>query len=278
MATQGLAGFRLNNEDYLTYIGNSEPYLFGGYFLYFLKKMDPEKIKEMLSNVETLSYVPPNSKVMTDFFDFEEAYKKYTSNKKTKILILNVFITNSKYCEWAYIYNLDSEELEVYIGRNVIKALQAERYAIEPDDQNLKFYSCRLFAKVPYDSLDKTFDIFKSVTYYDHNTYIVDEKVDPKKCFQAVIDFIEYGIKNTFIKRIDVKLNENNHIELIEHYVPYEEGSIPEKMIICNKSSYKKIMELLNKIKEATRNENLIAIAHDQKSIRLIPGFINIEI
>jgi len=69
------------------------------------------------------------------------------------MLNYNDFIKNSLFCEWAYIINLDSKELEIYKGFQ--KEPNNNRYSIDaPSDRG--YYNCKLLMSI---SLDVARDI-----------------------------------------------------------------------------------------------------------------------
>ena len=142
MSTRGAVGFRLNGVDKITY-NHSDSYPSGlgqdvldflsGYF----KKGTISGLKKKVNKIELIdAKVEPT-------LEQQERYKKYadtgvSSGKLSEwyVLLRNLqgslkdfldagvmndgskFLSDSLFCEWAYIVNLDDETLEVYKGFN----------------------------------------------------------------------------------------------------------------------------------------------------------------
>jgi hypothetical protein len=64
----------------------------------------------------------------------------------------NETIKESVYCQWGYVINLDSNELEVYIGGQ--REPQNNRYKVDTPDK-YGFYNCKLFKSIPFDKIDE---------------------------------------------------------------------------------------------------------------------------
>lgn len=66
------------------------------------------------------------------------------------------FAKDSLFCEWAYVINLQTRELEVYKGFNKSAPVKDERFAKvgdEPTDRNKQYYPVRLIGTHSFDNL-----------------------------------------------------------------------------------------------------------------------------
>lgn len=108
MSTRGAVGIIFNNEEKIGYNHfDSYPSGLGNEILTFLKGKTIEELKNIFSNI----VVEDNSD--TDAWD----WKNHTFN--TKFEDVHRFLIDSLFCEFAYIINLDSNKLEVYVGFNL---------------------------------------------------------------------------------------------------------------------------------------------------------------
>lgn len=65
------------------------------------------------------------------------------------------FAKDSLFCEWAYVLNLDSDELEIFQGFNTSKLDESERFYFEETPE--EYYPVRLLKKFKFSELtDKT--------------------------------------------------------------------------------------------------------------------------
>jgi len=72
------------------------------------------------------------------------------------------FLYNSLFCEWAYIINLDTYELEVYEGFN--KDIKAEgRYKTLIPEPDQEYFAVRLIQTIPLDRIKDGEDVVKAI-------------------------------------------------------------------------------------------------------------------
>ena len=279
MGTRGLAGFRLNNKDYLFYNHlDSYPKGLGIEFLNFVKNMNSEKIRTMLTKAEI---VENSNKGISSYDDFLEAYSNY-KEKKLKLHLKNGFIKDSLFCEWAYIYDIDTKELEIYTGFNVIKVLQPERYAIEYNEFSPNYYACRLLTKISYNSFSKAEKILSQIDSNASRLYVLDDKIDEQKCMQVLAGFIKYVVErrnqgdSAFVE-IEMLKNKVDPIKL-NLYVEYPKEAELCKILVINKSlNCKKVIKLIDKIYKTIKNNHSIVVAYGKEAIELKPKFVKIK-
>ena len=108
MSTRGAVGIIFNNEEKIGYNHyDSYPSGLGNEILIFLKGKTIEELKNIFSNI----VVEDNSD--TDAWDWEN--HKFVAKFENK----RSFLTDSLFCEFAYIINLDTNKLEYYEGFNL---------------------------------------------------------------------------------------------------------------------------------------------------------------
>lgn len=145
MATRGLIGYRLNDKDYVQYNHNSSGPDYLGKRLMIAPSLDTVELRK---HVGQFICVDEDSKplkaqlklahrwVMQDGETFEETYARLKEKKdlawyellrdyQGNLLVweqgLKIWPDYNGYqwgfdCEWGYIFNLDTEKLEVYTG------------------------------------------------------------------------------------------------------------------------------------------------------------------
>ena len=189
MSTRGAIGFHLKNKDYLTY-NHSDSYP-GGVGIDVLNEVCSIKnwnpVKTFVSH---LTLVDENEKPSQKELNF---YADYAStdisirNRETWYSLLrecqgilmhymtgniqhmidsNNFIKDSLFCEWAYIINLDSMELEIWKGfqheLDPNNRYGQEIFTIvgEAISKNT-YYPCKLLLSFPLDNLPTRKDFLK---------------------------------------------------------------------------------------------------------------------
>lgn len=108
MSTRGAVGIIFNNEEKIGYNHyDSYPSGLGNEILTFLKGKTIEELKNIFSNI----VVENNSD--TDAWDWKnhKFVEKFEDERR--------FLIDSLFCEYAYLINLDSNKLEVYVGFNL---------------------------------------------------------------------------------------------------------------------------------------------------------------
>lgn len=141
MSTRGALGFRLNGQDFISYNhSDSYPSYLGQHTVDFLRARlaEPGGEDHLRSQVSSLRLVEENSVPSPEDIErfLPHANLRVSSGQPTewyvllretqgdpeKILDAGVmiegaaFLEDSLFCEWAYIINLDTREVEVYEG------------------------------------------------------------------------------------------------------------------------------------------------------------------
>ena len=179
MSTHGAYGFRLNNKDYVTYNH------YDSYPTHLCHVLIDEINNLNLSNPIVLQYAKDQiSKLKLvspfEFEDIEEISEKIRGNGEFDgdcsikhyingfpiMADHSEFLKDSLFCEWAYIVNLDTETLEIYVGgnRSDTKMKVCGRYAKEKIDRNINagknlegeyfdYLGVKLIASVPFKTL-----------------------------------------------------------------------------------------------------------------------------
>lgn len=169
MSTRGTIGFRTGKKDKVTYNhSDSYPTWLGAKVMSFIAETPEAELLEVATRIEL---VEDNSVPTPELI---EAYKGYADTdvatqsltdwycllRKTQgdleyyrnglrhMVDYSTFMHDSLFCEWAYIINLDSQELEIYNGFNKNKKGKG-RYAskyIAPDrpGQRVEYYGVTL--------------------------------------------------------------------------------------------------------------------------------------
>jgi len=166
MGTRGAYGFRIDNEDKVTYNHfDSYPTDLGKNVVDFVRSTP---MKELIAIANKIVLVDGNL-VPTD--EEQEKYAKLYANllvsdrslKDWYCLIRNSqgnlgaykeglvhmidsheFLIDSLFCEWVYIINMDTNKLEVYKGFNTDPFNAKGRYCIETSDEKRKYYGVSL--------------------------------------------------------------------------------------------------------------------------------------
>ena len=234
MGTRAAYGFRINNEDKLTYNHwDGYPSYLGGeltkQFANFINSPKTRLVKrdadgvyidgDLLcasqldvarKNVEALQLVsddvPPTEEQKKQL----EAYTNLEVNERTddtwycllresqgsisdilngKLLYMengNDFIVDSLFCEWAYIFNFDTQRLEMYKGFNKASDPRLHgRYANIKEEDRTEYLGCSLFLEIDFSVLTKLSDgqleevmgIIESDLYADEPKYFNGEPV-----------------------------------------------------------------------------------------------------
>lgn len=108
MSTRGAVGLIFNNEEKIGYNHyDSYPSGLGNEILTFLKGKTIEELKNIFSNITLVK----NSD--------NDVWNWQNHSFNTEFLDQHNFLNDSLFCEFAYIINLDSNKLEVYVGFNL---------------------------------------------------------------------------------------------------------------------------------------------------------------
>jgi len=166
MGTRGACGFRKNNIDKITYNhSNSDPEHLGDAVVQFcrftpienlhrifdlIQLVDPldlpteKQVSECRVWMHTGPWVPGQS----NWHDLlHKAQDGLIAYRKLRYMVDYAgFLQHSLHCEYAYIVNLDTCELEFWEGFQ-LQPTQGNRYGMQPDDSG--YYPCRLVMVFP---------------------------------------------------------------------------------------------------------------------------------
>ena len=169
MSTRGTIGFRVSENDKVTYNhSDSYPTWLGIQVMSFILNTPESELKDIANRIEL---VDEDSKPSSELI---EAYRGYADtdvatqtltdwycllrhtqgelehyrNGVRHMIDYSTFLHDSLFCEWAYIINLDTQELEIYKGFNKNKKGKG-RYAskfIAPDriGEKVEYYGVTL--------------------------------------------------------------------------------------------------------------------------------------
>jgi len=176
MGTRGVIGFRIEDEDKVTYNHwDSYPTSLGMKMVNTGRTFDAEQLAGAAQRIEL---VDGNESAPRDlqskyvkFLDNgvstgqpEEWYsllrdtqgslEPYIKGELDHMIDSQGFLLDSLFCEWAYIFNLDALTFEVYKGFNVDPHAPG-RYAALTSDDNAKYYGVSLIDAVNLKDLIK---------------------------------------------------------------------------------------------------------------------------
>lgn len=188
MSTRGAIGFRINEVDKVAYNhSDSYPSWLGKKVLKFVADNTIEELRIAAARIEFINDKVPPTKAQqaecANFFDgnvddgkrsnwyclLRKAQGDLNAFTKKRLRYMNdnsAFLSDSLFCEWAYIINLDSLKLEVYRGFNK-KPTGAGRYATlcdpSPDEQRKTYgrepyYGVVLITEESLDNIRKDLD------------------------------------------------------------------------------------------------------------------------
>lgn len=143
MSTRGAVGIIFNNEEKIGYNHyDSYPSGLGNEILIFLKGKTIEELKNIFSNITLVK----NSD--NDVWNWQ----KHTFN--TEFLDQHNFLNDSLFCEFAYIINLDSNKLEVYVGFNLNPNAPGRyaKYTLYKNDEKV-YYGVKLVEELDLSDL-----------------------------------------------------------------------------------------------------------------------------
>lgn len=185
MSTRGSYGFYKNGENKLTYNHfDSYPSRLGQDVVNFIKLNDDNSLENIFNSIQlvkeddypneveqlTLKQLGYGTQYRGKNLQWYEIIGPHAgdlgiySSGFTFMLNNNDFIKNSLFCEWAYIINLDSKELEIYKGFQ--KEPNNNRYSIDIPS-NSGYYSCKLLTSIQLDivrEIDNLEDYIKKET------------------------------------------------------------------------------------------------------------------
>jgi hypothetical protein len=183
MSTNGAVGFRLNNEDKISY-NHCDSYPDGlgvDVVEFILKNIDNiEKLKQKVSKIKLVQKTDtPTEKIIKKL----EKYSNFTVGDLSRydwygllreaqgdlnayckggyMLDNKDFIKDSLFCEYAYVVNLDENVLECYLGWQKTPDGKSRYQCEKPSPEG--YYHCKLLKSIPFDKLStkKLLNIYK---------------------------------------------------------------------------------------------------------------------
>ena len=188
MGTRGLWGFRNEGKDKLTYNHfDSYPTGLGETVRKFITSHPVDVLRKIASKIELVDgKSEPTEKQIKECSKWTDLSVSNQSTKDWYCLLKGIqsdpelysdyhnkhymidskdFIQDSLFCEYAYIINLDTEKLEIYLGfqktpqNNRYKPSTAECKKIKEEAKTsgcgTPFYNCKLHLEVPLSKLKK---------------------------------------------------------------------------------------------------------------------------
>lgn len=168
MGTRGCYGLRKDGEDKLTYNHHdSYPTWLGQNMVDFIKSTSIEEMNKIFDKIvlvkdndmpsdEELILWKLTEKIGTEKFDWywllrdTQGDLSYYKQDDTKYMVDNQgFIKDSLFCEWAYIVNLDTNELEVYRGFQTEPHTNRYTDYVYDSGSGDKYYPCKLITTYP---------------------------------------------------------------------------------------------------------------------------------
>ena len=178
MSTNGAYGFRINGQDKVTYNhGDSYPSGLGTNVIQFIKRNTIEHLKLIALG---LRMVDEDSWPSTDELEKFQAFRNENVTSRGWYQLLRYaqgdfealengldvmidradFLSDSLFCEWAYIINLDDAALEIYKGFNKDRSAPG-RYAITGHDDDSGYAGVALVKTIPLSEIQEAhLDIF----------------------------------------------------------------------------------------------------------------------
>jgi hypothetical protein len=130
--TRGILSFQKNNVLYSIYSNSdSAPNVLGNYILDLIRRWGIDALSTFIDNIELVD---------TDGFSIYDIDDCIENNTKFLLQDNTDFMHDSLMCEWAYVVNIDTNELEIYKGFRQSKPIGRFR-DIEPQG---KYYAVSL--------------------------------------------------------------------------------------------------------------------------------------
>ena len=186
MSTRGTIGFRLDGKDKLMYNhSDSYPECLGISILEECRTLltDKEEVKQIVKSIElvendstpTVEQIKSNrgftdvsvgTQSVKDWYcllrDTQGTIQPYIMGQTKHMLNGNNFIKDSLFCEWGYIINLDTNQLEVWQGFQ--KVDNTDRYGGTSESQ---YYACKLIKEYDLDKLPTKEEFLKDLKVED---------------------------------------------------------------------------------------------------------------
>jgi hypothetical protein len=178
MSTRGILGFRISETDKVSYNhSDSYPDGLGIQVLGFIREVDDVELKEIAERIELINEdIPPTAEQIKickeagtvdlnvstrsekDWYCLLrnaqgdlESYRKTAENPSPLPFMVDSsgFMTDSLFCEWGYIINIDTGNLEIYKGFNEDPEAPG-RYASLRGGENSEYYGIKLILELPF--------------------------------------------------------------------------------------------------------------------------------
>lgn len=170
MSTNGALGFRINKKDKIMYNHmDSYPHGLGQDVIDFIRNYSLEEMRENALRIQMVdTQTTPNKEQIEQCYHWNVGRVSKDDNPDWYSLLRGAqgnlsaymcglpymkdsqgFLLNSLYCEYAYIINLDTNELEFYSGFNKKPRKNKGRYANKPryGDKDPEYYGVVLIMK-----------------------------------------------------------------------------------------------------------------------------------
>jgi len=183
MSTRGAVGFYKKGVDKITYNHfDSYPSGLGNVMKQFFSETSPAQIEDIFAKIVLVdNYTPVSKQDRIKYAQFSnkevssgedwysllrETQGNFEAYRDTDLPFMidnKNFMEDSLFCEWAYIYNLDKDVLEIYRGFQ--RSSQDNRYKIEKPS-NEGYWHVALIKEVPYENIpDFDMDAFEKEIY-----------------------------------------------------------------------------------------------------------------
>lgn len=175
MGTRGAVGFRANKEDKVTYNHyDSYPSGLGSDVLSFIRRHSFEEIKNAAANIQMIdTEIKPTKKQIKECKPWTDLSVSEQSTDDWYCLLRSAqgnldayveglqymndsrsFLFDSLFCEYAYIINVDTKQLEFYSGFNKKARTRKGRYAsIQRDEAPNGYFGVALMWKISLDDI-----------------------------------------------------------------------------------------------------------------------------
>lgn len=153
MGTRGAYGFIIDGTTKVSYNhSDSYPEWLGQRVLEALSGHTLEGLK---ARARAIRLVPDTEKNYWRLRDFQGDMAALLDGRCQEMIDNSEFLADSLFCEWAYLVNLDTEELEVYRGFNENPNAPGRYAALRVPDS--RFYGVALVQTFPLDELPENY-------------------------------------------------------------------------------------------------------------------------
>lgn len=171
MGTRGAYGLRKNGKDKITYNHfDSDPDWLGKAIVEFIQTTPVEEIKKIFDKLvmvdDAASPAPRTAKLYQESLNSSVGggtkltwynYLRggqgnlsfYKDKKHIHMIDSHEFIKDSLFCEYAYIINLDTEQLEFYTGFNKNKGANGRYAKLHSQDRDSDYLGVALACEIP---------------------------------------------------------------------------------------------------------------------------------